>query len=340
MNISCLMRELLFKTALLGTFVGSSGAVFGQTIGTPPIVIRSNGAGSIPIWAQDRAGAPVGNEPISIQSPGGFAAQPGFVNPTASTSQVNGNAVVQPSTIVVRGNPPCPASPASWTVAGNTCTSTLPGVNSGASAIGTDSLVPTLGSASFACLNGVFAATPEVGSTCILSQCGSQTLSWGSPVCSATYPATNSGGSAVMASANGNTGSATYLCSGNSWVYQSGSCSAPAPKGCRTPGLGQVPWGDYAVTKDGVFPMWTFTEGWSQDHGTAIMFTSIEPYNYFYYYTGAVMATYICTNGSWVLGWGTAWDYAGGGITDVPISYCTGLAYSYCPTGSKYMPAP
>lgn len=233
------MVVFMQKIGTLVAVMAMSGA-YAQGDNYPPIVLRSNAAGATPVWAQNRAGAPANNTAVTLQSPVGSAGQAAIVNPTGQAVPTNTSSAAQPSAIVILANAPCPTTVKSWVVGAATCDASIPGVLSGQNSSGTDSAVPTNGAATFACVNGSFSATPNAGASCALVQCPSQYVQWGSPTCGASISVTNTGGSAGATSTNGNVGTASYYCSGSSWVYQGGSCAAPRPVGACLGGTPQV----------------------------------------------------------------------------------------------------
>lgn len=211
-----------------------------QTIEAPPIVIRSNTVETVQ-WAQERSGAPAANGVIELQSSTGAGGVSAGVNATGSNLQAGDSTTAQPSTILAAGDPFCPSQAASWTVGGQTCTSSaaspLPRTMSGASASTADSDQPVVGAASFACSMGTWSGTPAAGATCVATNCSAATLSWsGSAVCSANFPTLNHGQSSLLASVNGNTGSASFVCNAGTWQLAANhGCASPAPRNCVWP---------------------------------------------------------------------------------------------------------
>lgn len=61
---------------------------------------------------------------------------------------------------------PCASDTRTWTVGGNSCTATIPSAVHGSNATGSDTVSPTLGSASFYCNDGYFTSGPQPGATC------------------------------------------------------------------------------------------------------------------------------------------------------------------------------
>jgi len=213
-------RGASFK--LLGTVATSllllahAADVLAQELGAPPLVIRSNTQEST-IWAQDRAGAPAPNGTQTIQSTNGAGAATGTVNATGANTVLSTTQVVQPSSILIQGDLPCESTTKTWTVAAQSCEATLPRTFSGFTASGTDSTQPTTGQAEFACSGGTFAASPGPGATCVLATCPTEVKSWvvGGATCSASVAGVSSGQTRSVASANGNTGTATFACNIN-----------------------------------------------------------------------------------------------------------------------------
>lgn len=157
------MISKTFQVLLLSSIASS---LLAQVLEAPPIVIRSNTQTGT-VWAQERVGAPAEDSTVQVQSPVGGLEQGASVNATGSNLSINSNSVAQPSSMVVAGDPPCAAGPKSWTIGGATCTASFPSAFSGASASGTDSVQPVVGSASFSCSMGTWAATPSAGATCV-----------------------------------------------------------------------------------------------------------------------------------------------------------------------------
>ncbi len=224
--------------ALAASFAFSS--LQAQTIASPPIVVRSNVVETVQ-WAQERAGAPSNNAEIQLQSVTGAGPTAATVNATGANLGAGRSTIAQPSAILAAGDPFCESQSASWTVGGLTCTSSaaalLPRTMSGSSAGTTDSDQPMVGSATFTCSMGTWSGSPAAGATCVATNCSAATLSWaGSAVCSATFPTLGHGQSSVLASVNGNTGSASFTCNAGAWQLAANyGCAAPAPRNCVWP---------------------------------------------------------------------------------------------------------
>lgn len=214
-----------------------AGNAVAQSLETPPIVIRSNTQTGT-LWAQDRVGAPASDGTVQLQTLSGGASSQADVNATGANLGLNSNSVTQPSAVVTAGDPPCASQARSWTVGSSTCTGTLPGSISGLNAAVSDSVQPVTGGATFTCSMGNWSASPLPGATCITSTCAAGPLYWnGSATCGANFPTLNSGQtSAVLASVNGNSGSASFTCNAGAWQLAANyGCSAPAPKNCVWP---------------------------------------------------------------------------------------------------------
>lgn len=225
-------RTLFVARLCAFTIAGSLtwGGVMAQSVAPPPIVIRSN-TQSATIWAQDRAGAPSANSSVSLGSTTGAGARAAQANSTGSALQVNGNTVAQPSTVVTMANASCPVFTPQWPgPAACTATPVASSIH-GTAVTATDppGYPGFQGSINYVCNNGSW--VPQAGSSCTSSPaptCGASALSWGSPyTCAANFPTTSAGSYATLGSANGNSGTATYLCNAGSWILQSGSCEPP-----------------------------------------------------------------------------------------------------------------
>lgn len=152
----------------------------------------------------------------------------------------------------------CPAQQIYWTVGGNTCDATAPGMSSGQTASLSDGIPSTTGSASVTCTNGTWgAAFNRVCNAAAAPppNCPGSNLTWyqGSDSCTAYAPTTASGGSVYLADTTApTTGTANATCTNGSWGAATGSCQRtqtepPPPAGCpeRLFSLSTSGWGGY-----------------------------------------------------------------------------------------------
>ena len=118
----------------------------------------------------------------------------------------------------------CPPQTLSWTIGADTCSANFASqAASTTSALTSDSVGPTLGSASFSCdAAGAWATSPQAGATCATaSTCPAQALSWtvGASTCTDNAPVTPSGGSTTLKDlVRPTTGFAVYNCVAGAWT--------------------------------------------------------------------------------------------------------------------------
>ena len=128
--------------------------------------------------------------------------------------------------------PPCPANTANWTVAGQSCSASVPSLINGQSASIIDSTGPATGTATSTCNNGVNTLSLQ---TCAQG-CNSATLNWtvGGRTCTATTPTfTEAGNDATLSDTTGpDTGSANYTCNNGTFALQPGSTCMNAASNC------------------------------------------------------------------------------------------------------------
>jgi hypothetical protein len=145
----------------------------------------------------------------------------------------------------------CPATVASWAVAGNSCSAPLAQAESGTETSTEDTVLPLLGRARFACSNGVWSVPIEP--SCAAPSppppraCSAQTLSWsvGARSCQANVAAAASGAEqSLLDSLSPAVGRARFACQDGQWQ----ALATPAPS-CGTlllpqpRGQPRSPWG-------------------------------------------------------------------------------------------------
>lgn len=229
------MRRANVTVFALCFCLGMAFSAFAQS--PPPIVIRSNTQDAT-IWAHERPSGPSNDGSVTLESANGAGQGAAAVNSTGSSLQMNANTVAQPAAVVTSGELPCEVESKTWTVGASICTASLPRTTSRLTGLADDAVGPVSGQATYACSNGVWAASPS-SATCQTVTCPSQVNYWSaSATCAAAFPLANSGQAITRASTNGNTGSATFTCNAGTWqLTANGGCGQPPIGSLSTDGV-------------------------------------------------------------------------------------------------------
>ena len=112
----------------------------------------------------------------------------------------------------------CLGAPVTWSVLGASCNGQLTTTNSGASYTVTDASGSSRGSATYACVNGVWGRPDPI--TCARTACEGKAVTWsqGGASCGGQLTTTNNGLSYTVTDSSGNSrGYATYACANGIW---------------------------------------------------------------------------------------------------------------------------
>ncbi len=157
---------------------------------------------------------------------------------TGSARFACSNGSWSPPTAATCSPPPpplaCTAQTLGWQQAGEQCSAAVPASTSGQSVVAADEVPPLLGSAVFACSNGVWGAPGQAACRPrVAAACPAQPVGWATAgiACNASLPATASGLAVqVQNSQPPNSGSALYSCQDGLWsAPTAATCTAPPP---------------------------------------------------------------------------------------------------------------
>lgn len=186
----------------------------------------------------------------------------------------------------------CSGATLNWGVGSNSCSGTVSAASNGSLQTSTDSAAPGVGDATFVCNDGSWFESDSTCGGAGATECTAQTVAWSQNgvQCSASMLASSDQESRTVASTNGNNGSASFVCQGQSNTYSStGTPTCTASSSAASPCPSQsLSWSGGGTTCSAVAPA---TGSGSQT--PTLVDSTVSPGS-----AGLGQANYICNSGT------------------------------------------